>query len=524
MPSDPELSDDSNVWPSDPSVLFGLGTDASRRDLKRAYTRLIRRFKPEHFPEQFRRLREAFETLDHQLEWREMFAHRQEPDPSTKEAETAIGDRTEDSPANSLLKSPTGPRTDSERIPFDESTDVPEHEVDVTGGRPTVIDEDLLWNQALDGSPPDVVYSKLVALSHRRSLSEAGYARLYWLLTLRPELDSDRDPCTWLIEGSRFHGLGHPLLTILTLDIRRRSGNVPVVVGADLFERVQSVRQIVELAGVRWLVARRLSRFDVIRADLDRLRRRFLDESDEWISLLNAAVHQLMLVRSRAAVELLEEVQREFEDTPTNLESDWIWDWHDSMIGLQSHWINTFEPEVGRIEFTDLYGQPSSIRNDRREETQNVLQKLSQLVALTWDDSSLHRRAVVRSFCAERLSDAESSLNDLIVINCVAHPLMVRLLELIQEQASEASDEDRFEMGPGTEREIQIFVRRRLWSYNRWEVTVLRFCRQAAVLPHEIAEAIEEIHEQLPECSLSLAASIRNHLPLNCLIQGERLI
>ena len=39
------------------------------RDLKRAYTRLIRAYKPEQHPEQFRRIREAYETALRYVEW-----------------------------------------------------------------------------------------------------------------------------------------------------------------------------------------------------------------------------------------------------------------------------------------------------------------------------------------------------------------------------------------------------------------------------------------------------------------------
>ena len=75
-PSEPELPDDCDRWPSDARTLFGLAPEATRRDLKRSYSKLIRRFKPEHAPEHFRRLREAFDELDQQFEWRELFNQR----------------------------------------------------------------------------------------------------------------------------------------------------------------------------------------------------------------------------------------------------------------------------------------------------------------------------------------------------------------------------------------------------------------------------------------------------------------
>src|SRR5262245_46628642 len=68
-----ELPDDVRGWPTDPFRLLGVDRTAPEAELKRAYTRLIRRFKPEHFPEQFRRVREAYEAALDQLKWFRFF-------------------------------------------------------------------------------------------------------------------------------------------------------------------------------------------------------------------------------------------------------------------------------------------------------------------------------------------------------------------------------------------------------------------------------------------------------------------
>jgi hypothetical protein len=67
MPDD--LPDDVSRWPSDPFDVLGLARPATETDAKRAYTKLIRRFKPEHHPEQFRRVREAYETVLERIKW-----------------------------------------------------------------------------------------------------------------------------------------------------------------------------------------------------------------------------------------------------------------------------------------------------------------------------------------------------------------------------------------------------------------------------------------------------------------------
>ena len=64
-PLDPTLAalpDDPARWPADPHELLGVPRDVNPRDLRRAYTKLIRAYKPEQFPEQFRRIRAAYEA------------------------------------------------------------------------------------------------------------------------------------------------------------------------------------------------------------------------------------------------------------------------------------------------------------------------------------------------------------------------------------------------------------------------------------------------------------------------------
>ena len=51
----PDLSPDPASWPQDPYRLMGVRPGVSPRDLKRAYHALIRRYKPEHAPEEFRK-------------------------------------------------------------------------------------------------------------------------------------------------------------------------------------------------------------------------------------------------------------------------------------------------------------------------------------------------------------------------------------------------------------------------------------------------------------------------------------
>lgn len=51
----------------DPIKFFKLDEDFDRKTLKRAYTKLIKQFKPEKFPEEFQKIRQAYEELEEEL-------------------------------------------------------------------------------------------------------------------------------------------------------------------------------------------------------------------------------------------------------------------------------------------------------------------------------------------------------------------------------------------------------------------------------------------------------------------------
>src|SRR5881396_2443210 len=61
--SEHELPEDLKQWPRDPHQLLGTKPGVAPKALRQAYTRLIRRFKPEQFPEHFRRIREAYDQV-----------------------------------------------------------------------------------------------------------------------------------------------------------------------------------------------------------------------------------------------------------------------------------------------------------------------------------------------------------------------------------------------------------------------------------------------------------------------------
>ncbi|WP_439621921.1 DnaJ domain-containing protein [Gemmata sp.] len=166
-----ELPDDPERWPRDPYELLGVRHTATETDLKRAYTRLIRRFKPERFPDQFRRVREAYEAALDALKWRSRFDLSDDPDP----------------PAEPLR--PPAPEADVPEAYTADAADPRAHRP----GDPV----DEAWALAARGEL-HAAYSRLVELATVRADAPAVPLRLYWLLALRPALDATRTRHLWL--------------------------------------------------------------------------------------------------------------------------------------------------------------------------------------------------------------------------------------------------------------------------------------------------------------------------------------
>ncbi len=72
--SDLDPAPDWNLLPHSPQAFFHLEEGFDRKDLKRSYNRLLRIFKPEKFPQEFQRIRGAYEQLDNQLRYGAQFS------------------------------------------------------------------------------------------------------------------------------------------------------------------------------------------------------------------------------------------------------------------------------------------------------------------------------------------------------------------------------------------------------------------------------------------------------------------
>lgn len=254
--SERPLPDNPAHWPNDPNELLGVSFGVTPRELRRAYNRLIRIYKPEQFPEQFRRIREAYEYLLRIAEW---YAPR---------AEAAEAPPEESQPAT-IRKEPAA-----------------EKEIPPARERAPKEELDEVWESAIAGRPA-AAYQRLMQLTQQHAGRVEFYQRLYWLRTLWPELDARRKPVDWLVEGLLATDLAGPLRELY----REEVADNPAEALGERYERLLdapiSAALLADLIEWRFRAAVQLQRWDILNADLPRLGRRFgIGEEQLWLRLL----------------------------------------------------------------------------------------------------------------------------------------------------------------------------------------------------------------------------------------------
>lgn len=509
----PPLPADVNDWPTDPQLLLGVSSEISRRDLKRAYARLIKKYKPEHAPEEFRRVRAAYEKLDQQLEWREEHELRRrlfedESESSSEDRQTRpSGAITSDNNSRNDVIPPQTSATEPGAFDLDTGEADQIHTGQQGKDRNRQKNPDELWQWALDGGDLQRVYAELLDWRRRRSPTEIDFARLYWLTTLVPDLEPDRDPCTWLIEGLRHHRSSHQLFEMLETEVRRRDGQVPAVLEDSLIDPGDVAWRRVNFAELRWFAARRQGRFDVINQDFQSLKRAFLDEPDQWLRLLNVGLRHVVITHS---VGLLEELRQEVQQAPSQAGDNWIWDSLDYDLALHQVWS----------QGTDILGTASTGGVTLR------LQAILDLIETTWQMPVPDARESVLQFSQELAEFSERSLLELAIIEQRARPLLRRIQELFAQQLSLAGVDYRTDLTLPVQQELERFIRDSfpIGSCDNLNTIVMEYCLFQAVTPHDISRALSQMTVEVPDEYFAIAEKLTTNLALNCVVDANRLL
>lgn len=200
-----ELPDDFRRWPKEPFKLLGVDAQADERTLKRAYTQLIRKYKPETSPEQFKLIRAAYEQAQSELEFQARF-RQHFPDAAEEEVKQQVTEKSEASASNRYSEQERLEENQSDAANANAFAD----DKEIRNQRRTSQDtrpapkpaEPSPWDLAKQGKIRDA-FTKLQRTVEndysQEPVTANTFLQMYWLARVYPELQ--QSPLQWLAEG-----------------------------------------------------------------------------------------------------------------------------------------------------------------------------------------------------------------------------------------------------------------------------------------------------------------------------------
>ncbi len=169
-----------NLLPGNPLKFFQLQRGCDQRALKRAYGKLIRQFKPEKFPEEFKKIRAAYEELQQEIE----YGYWENEPETTPDYEIAIDEKPEsDSEENSV-----------------ENSDEP-----IIIQRPDLasinVSVESNWKERIESEQPEDLYAELETKIPKQPDDFLKLAILSDVVIDQPEPGEPAQFETWLLRG-----------------------------------------------------------------------------------------------------------------------------------------------------------------------------------------------------------------------------------------------------------------------------------------------------------------------------------
>lgn len=506
--SEYQLPEDLSQWPKDPYRLLGVTRGIGPRDLKRAYTRLIRTFKPEQFPEHFRRIREAYETV---LRFVEIFgamdiAPSEEAPPAKLQATPDQAPPDQVAPDQAAPKEETNESVDVPMLrhgifgddPPPEPIHFPRMELDKPAQQapaPHGDDPAALWQLAVYGDDAEA-YRRLRELDQRQPGRTEICLALYWLVVLNPQLDPQRTPADWLVHGLQANGLSGPLRELYRREVADDPNEGTSARCGRLLDLELAAPAVADLIEWRWQAAGRLGHWWIIAEDLERLRPKLLRDDEEiWARLLFSAVEQLTAMQDPKATLLirqtLDEV-KQFEHLQSRL-ADAL-DRHEFLLevsrGLQvlrQELREDVETQALLMETRRYLGEPEPIQPKQAE----IPLALLELIPLSWTRPFPEVRPLLLHFLNDVARQPWTFLRAFDHVQAQSSAVLGQFGNLLLMLRDTMPDVEEQRTGDELTSPIRQFLTSKDWdTYASFRGELLGFCLREVVAPELVAEAV----------------------------------
>lgn len=485
--TDHTLPDDWRQWPRDPFKLLGVAPGVTPRDLKRAYTRLIRLYKPEHHPEAFGRLREAYETLQRLVERGNYLV-------LDVSGDGAVSMRGNGAPSGSSDEAPAASSAErqAESAPCPAAHRAP--------SRDEQLDE--RWRWAIEGNA-ERAYRGLCELHAQAPHLADACLRLYWLLSIEPRLDRERSPADWLATGLMASGLSGPLRELYRRELAANPAEAQTARSIALVDAPAADGHLIDLVVCRWNALARLGQaVEAIEADLKRLapRLRAGDNDEAWARLLLAAADQLAFAEGGRAAKLLARCDADLN----------------ALVHLQFQ----LSGELDRLEFARELGSRARSLSRRTP----VHDEFLEIVRLSWTADIGEMWPRFMAYLGTVAAAPAWSLKNFDAVAKSALPLLTQFRVALQmldrwlEPSAEARTDDELAAAI-----VDFALEIPSGKYADWRLPLLGFCLREVIMPEDAVESLASHREFQLVGDEHVSQSLENDLALICVCHSCRL-
>lgn len=460
--TDRPLPDDPEDWPSDAHELLGVSHQADRNEVRRAYTRLVRIYKPEHEPEAFRLLRQAYEQA---LSWSEFNSRFATPEPVNESPQE---------PAASC--SAAHPRRSVEEL------------------------ADEAWEQWQ--TDPAVVYRRLVELNERHPPCQDAYLRLYWALKLRPKLDAQTLPCEWVTRGLLACGASGPLRELYRRELLERPGEAISERSTQLVRSQSNPGTLVDLLIVRWRAAARLRQHQVIGQDLEALRPHWESADGEtWLRLLLAALDELAWRVEAAEGSSFEQ------------------------YGNEVNRMATLKPSQFDVLARFDMLRDLSLNFRRLDDFSNLSPELRELIARSWTVQPWELNVDAMRILADLARQPRELLDAFDQLQELSPGLLAQLGLLLDYAESSRERADPDWPAEELSRIVLELVDLSSWQeYHLFRSKLVQFCTEELVAPERAAQILQQQDRFWLNAERHLGQAVLEDWPLRYVYQAHRLL
>lgn len=271
------LPDKVEQWPNDPYAIIGVERSAERTDVRRAYSRLIREFRPETHPVHFQALHEAYEVV------------------------LAIVDGG----GAKLLAPGSGPVFD-----FDD------HSAASSAAEKSTATAEGLWQQFTETPDDKVVYAATQLAESEAPIADV-FLLLYWMRRLHPEIAPGDDRISWLQRGLKQHPHDGRFVDLIIAEFRSDRLLCTNPQTRHISEQIACPDSLARYLSVRWDGIGRSNAWRTLKEEIDQARTLFgIDQTENWARLLITAYEIVSFSTDELGQHLLDDVKDEIESFP----------------------------------------------------------------------------------------------------------------------------------------------------------------------------------------------------------------